>query len=64
MSEWGPAIIYTFDFNNNILVWKTTSFELNDKNIGDSFYLTFTVKKHRIYNGEKITEISRGKLEI
>lgn len=64
MSEWGPAIIYTFDFNNNTLVWKTTSFELNDKNIGDSFYLTFTVKKHRVYNGEKITEISRGKLEI
>lgn len=54
---YGMCTIYTFDFNNNVLVWITSSEK--DFSIGEKLILTGTVKKHNEYKGVKQTELSR-----
>ena len=60
--KFGWTNIYTFEFNNNILVWFTTSSSLNSFDPGTKINLTGTVKKHEEYRGIKTTQLSRCKI--
>ena len=57
-SRYGTSTIYTFKYNDNILVWITSSSKY-DLQIGDHLLLTGTVKDHKEYNGTKQTYLSR-----
>ena len=54
---YGTTFIYTFDYQENTLVWMTSS--CKDIEIGEKFLLTGTVKDHKIYKGVKQTQLSR-----
>lgn len=54
---YGTSFIYTFDYNENTLVWMTSS--CKDIEIGDEVFLTGTVKEHSEYKGVKQTKLSR-----
>lgn len=54
---YGTSFIYTFDYNENTLVWVTSS--CKDIEIGDKVFLTGTVKEHSEYKGVKQTKLSR-----
>ena len=52
--------IFRIRCGNNVLIWKTQKDIETDDFIGKS--LTFTVKEHSEFNGEKQTEIARAKI--
>lgn len=52
--------IFRIKCGNNILIWKTQKDIETDDFVGKS--LTFTVKEHSEFNGEKQTEITRAKI--
>ena len=54
---YGTTFIYTFNHEENVLVWMTSS--CKDIEIGDLFLLTGTVKDHKEYKGVKQTQLSR-----
>jgi len=58
---YGDSFIHKFDFNGNTLEWFTST---GIKGCVNAKYLvTAMVKAHTEYNGEKITVITRAKLE-
>ena len=57
---YGTSFIYTFVYNENVLVWMTSS--CKDIEVGEEFFLTGTVKEHKIYKGVKQTILSRCKI--
>ena len=57
---YGTTTIYTFDFNDNILVWMTSTSQ--DIEVGDEVLLTGTVKQHKEFRGVKQTQLSRCKI--
>ena len=60
-SYYGDSILYKFrDMNGNILCWFSSSGSL-DKEIGDKFFITGTVKKHEEFKGIKQTMLTRVK---
>ena len=54
---YGTSFIYTFECDENVLVWITSS--CKDIEIGDEVFLTGTVKEHKTYKGVKQTQLSR-----
>ena len=56
---YGTSFIYTFVYNENVLVWMTSS--CKDIEVGEKLLLTGTVKEHKIYKGVKQTVLSRCK---
>ena len=54
---YGTSFIYAFTYNDNVLVWMTSS--CKDIEVGDEFLLTGTVKEHSEYKGVKQTKLSR-----
>ena len=54
---YGISTIFTFNYNDNILTWITSS--CPDIEIGDHVFLTGTVKEHKLYKGVKQTILSR-----
>ena len=54
---YGTTFIYTFDYNENVLVWMTSSYK--EIEVGDEVFLTGTVKEHSEYKGVKQTKMSR-----
>lgn len=54
---YGTSFIYTFAYGENVLVWMTSS--CKDVEVGDTLFLTGTVKEHKIYKGIKQTQLSR-----
>lgn len=57
---YGTSILFTFDYNENQLVWFTSSPpELDKAIVGHTYLLTGTVKAHDEYNGVKQTKINR-----
>lgn len=59
--KYGYSNIYTFkDREGNILTW-FSSVDLQ-KDVGDTFTLTATVKDHTTYNGKKQTLIARARI--
>ena len=54
---YGTTFIYTFDYNENVLVWMTSSCQ--DIEVGEEVFLTGTVKSHDEYKGVKQTKLSR-----
>lgn len=59
-SRYGCSTLFTFDYNDNILVWFTTSPPDEDHAIvGHEYLLTATVKDHKIYQNIKQTLVNR-----
>lgn len=58
-SMYGISTLYTFDNNENQLIWFTTSCPKVDMIVGHSYLLTGTVKKHDERNGVKQTQLNR-----
>lgn len=56
---YGTTFIYTFAYNEDVLVWMTSS--CKDIEVGEKLLLTGTVKEHKIYKGVKQTVLSRCK---
>ena len=56
-SFYGTSFIYIFEYNENILVWITSS--CKDIEVGEKIFLTGTVKEHAEYKGVKQTKLSR-----
>lgn len=54
---YGTTFIYTFVYNEDVLVWMTSS--CKDIEVGDELLLTGTVKEHSEYKGIKQTKLSR-----
>ena len=54
---YGTTFIYTFAYNENVLVWMTSS--CKDIEVGEKLLLTGTVKEHSEYKGVKQTKLSR-----
>ncbi len=54
---YGTSFIYTFEYNENVLVWITNS--CKDLEVGDNVILTGTVKDHKVYKNVKQTILSR-----
>ena len=54
---YGTTFIYTFVYNENILIWMTSS--CKDIEVGDELILTGTVKDHSEYKGVKQTKLTR-----
>ena len=54
---YGTTFIYTFAYNEDVLVWMTSS--CKDIEVGDELLLTGTVKEHSEYKGIKQTKLSR-----
>ena len=54
---YGTSTIYTFNYNENVLVWITSSCQ--DIEVGEEVLLTGTVKAHDEYKGVKQTKMSR-----
>ena len=62
--QWGATYIYKITLEDNIiLTWKTSnSLYLEENEQFDK--ISFTVKEHKEYKGEKQTEVTRCKLDI
>ena len=63
-TQYGITHVYKIVLaNGNVLIWKSSScLYLED---GESFdKITFTVKNHNEYNGQKQTEVTRCKVSI
>lgn len=58
-SFYGDSTLYTFDYNDNKLIWFTTSCPKVEMIVGHSYLLTGTVKKHDERDGIKQTQLSR-----
>lgn len=58
-SFYGDSTLYTFDYNDNKLIWFTTSCPKVEMIVGHSYLLTGTVKKHDERDGVKQTQLSR-----
>lgn len=59
-SVYGTSILFTFKQGENELVWFTSSPPDADKAVvGNEYFLTGTVKEHKIYNGVKQTYLNR-----
>ena len=54
---YGTTFIYTFAYNEDVLVWMTSS--CKDIEVGEKLLLTGTVKEHSEYKGVKQTKLSR-----
>ena len=54
---YGTTFIYTFAYNEDVLVWMTSS--CKDIEVGEKLLLTGTVKEHSEYKGIKQTKMSR-----
>lgn len=63
-TEWGVTCVYKITLEDgNILTWKTNKSIFADMMEGEEFdKITFTVKNHGEYKGEKQTEITRCKI--
>lgn len=61
-TQWGYTGVYKITLeDNSILTWKTNSYLHLDRN--EEFdKITFTVKEHKEYKGEKQTEVTRCKV--
>lgn len=53
---YGLQTIYSFNIGNDVLIWKTSTGLYTDK---ESFNISFTVKEHSEYKGQKQTIITR-----
>lgn len=63
-SAYGTSILFTFEYNKNILVWFTSCPpDEKDAVVGKEYLLTGTVKDHKEYNGVKQTYLNRCKLK-
>jgi hypothetical protein len=63
-TDYGYMVILTFETaEGDQLVWKTTSFDTSKAEIGNTYLLTGTVKKHSEFRGVKQTELNRCKLQ-
>lgn len=62
-TQWGYTSVYKIILeDNSILTWKTNNYLYKEDN--EKFdKITFTVKEHKEYKGEKQTEITRCKIE-
>lgn len=56
-NRYGTSTIYTFKYNENVLVWITSS--CKDIQIGEHVLLTGTIKEYKEYKGTKQTILSR-----
>lgn len=54
---YGTSYIYTFESDENVFVWMTSSYK--DIEEGEVILLTGTVKDHKVYKGVKQTVLSR-----
>lgn len=63
-TQWGYTGIYKIVLeDNSVLTWKTSNYLYLDKN--EKFdKISFTVKEHKEYKGEKQTEVTRCKVDI
>lgn len=62
-SAYGESTMFTFKQEENILVWFTSCPPSDeDAIVGHEYFLTGTVKSHKVYNGEKQTYLNRCKL--
>ncbi len=63
-SAYGTSILFTFEYNKNILVWFTSCPpDEEDAVVGKEYLLTGTVKEHKEYKGVKQTYLNRCKLK-
>ena len=61
---YGTSILFTFEYNKNVLVWFTSSPPSEEEaTVGNEYLLTGTVKEHKEYNGVKQTRLTRCKLK-
>ena len=60
-TRFGWSNIYTFKHEENILTWFTSTEQ--SFNVGDTFYISGTIKAHEEYKGEKTTSIKRVKVK-
>lgn len=58
-SFYGDSTLYTFDYNDNKLIWFTASVPKVEMIVGHSYLLTGTVKKHDERDGVKQTQLNR-----
>lgn len=58
-SYYGDSTLFTFEYNDCILTWFTSSSPKVEMTIGNEYILTGTVKLHDEYNGVKQTRLSR-----
>lgn len=65
-SAYGTSIMFTFDYDGNVLVWFTSCPPdiAEDMVVGDEYLLTGTVKKHDTYRGVKQTYLNRCIIKI
>ena len=57
-TDWGDMYIYRFEVGNDVIIWKTSRL-LSD----DSITIKAKVKEHSLYNGQKQTVITNGRVK-
>ena len=63
-TKFGTMFVYTFeDEDENLFVWKTTTYFLDSANLEDTVILKGTVKEHAKYKNQKQTILTRCKVK-